>query len=228
MTTILKSSGSPTNTTRAASFGKTCTTIECEVTHPTIGDSVIAEDVTLVLNDSYFKSGRVIIPLSDAALEEYKHKKGKTMKQTPVVQTSIIIIPKDEAPRGSTITERWTLIVAEVTQACYKTGIVRTPHCWVTKLAIVNWPLFRDIIARHTLESKPHEFDEMVGKLWRSTRGLKTPRLGEDDEDDEEIKAVWKMASQNSRKLRNRTSYIKQSANYWNEHLGFTEVSVEQ
>ena len=228
MTTILKSSGSPTNTTRAASFGKTCTTIECEVTHPTIGDSVIVEDGTLVLNDSYFKSGRVIIPLSDAALEEYKHKKGKTMKQTPVVQTSIIIIPKDEASRGSTIMERWKLIVAEVTQACYKTGIVRTPHCWITKLAIVNWPLFRDIIARHTLESKPHEFDEMVGKLWRSTRGLKTPRLGEDDEDDEEIKAVWKMASQNSRKLRNRTSYIKQSANYWNEHLGFTEVSVEQ
>ena len=228
MTTILKSSGSPTNTTRVASFGNTCTTIECEVTHPTIGDSVIVEDGTLVLNDSYFKSGRVIIPLSDAALEEYKHKKGKTMKQTPVVQTSIIIIPKDEAPRGSTITERWTLIVAEATQACYERGIVRTPHCWITKLAIVNWPLFLDIIARHTLESKPHEFDEMVGKLWRSTRGLKTPRLGEDDEDDEEIKAVWKMASQNSRKLRNRTSYIKQSANYWNEHLGFTEGSVEQ
>jgi hypothetical protein len=165
--------------------------------------------------------------LSDAALEEYKHKKGKTMKQTPVVQTSIIIIPKDEAPRGSTITERWTLIVAEVTQACYKTGIVRTPHCWITKLAIVNWPLFRDIIARHTLESKPHEFDEMVGKLWRSTRGLKTPRLGEDDEDDEEIKAVWKMASQNSRKLRNRQSFIKCSADSWNHRLGFAEVSVE-
>ena len=230
MTSILKSSSSPTNTTRTTSFAKVDSSFECEITGPSVEKCVKIKGDELVINEDYFESGRITIQLDDDTVQEYKGKKGKTMKQTPVVGTRIIIIPKDDVPEGSTLTERWNLIAIKAKKACREKGVVRIPSCWVTTLSALDWALFQEIIAEHTLESKPHEFDEWMGKLWRSTRGLKAPRLCEDDEDTDEIKAVWKMASQNARRLRNRHSFIKRSAEYWNEmhHFGDFGITVEQ
>jgi len=230
MTSILKSSGSPTNTTRTTSFGNARTTIECEITGPSVEKCVMIEGDELVINEDYFESGRFTIQLDDDTVQEYKGKKGKTMKQTPVVGTRIIIIPKEVNRESATLAERWNLIAIKAKKACREKGVVRIPSCWVTTLSALDWALFQEIIAEHTLESKPHEFDEWMGKLWRSTRGLKAPRLCEDDEDTDEIKAVWKMASQNARRLRNRQSFIKRSAEYWNEmyHFGDFGITVEQ
>ena len=223
LTSILKSTSSPKNTSHSTTFIKGGATFECETTDLIIDNAVVIKDGELVINDAYFDVSPTTFIVPPSHIDTYKHKKGKTMKNTPQVSTRVIIIPKDAKPEGPTIAERWKLIVKEAEQFCTDNG-VRPSHtqCRVITMSIINWKEFEELIARHTLISKPQEFDGWMGKLWINQYGLRAPRLEENDDDDEDIITLWKIAKTNSLRYTNRCSLIKQTADYWNKKYIWT------
>jgi hypothetical protein len=184
-----------------------------------------------------FGSGDVLTCDLTSYLTKYT---GKTFKKTPEVECKVVVIPKDkDIEVGETLTERWQKMQVDAKEELNRlsAGSASKTSDWVGTLMRKDWGAFLVIVRKYTLDSKPHEWDEWVGRNWRTMHGNKerhdeigvsggkvtgrwilVPKdqlVGMPMEQEVTVEEVWRVAAANRLKL-SRQSGFKRSAHSWN------------
>ena len=169
--------------------------------------------------------------LSPADLDTYS---GKTLVKTPAVVCNVILVPKErEVVVGVTLAERWNKMQtdSEIKLAKLYPEKDFITSDWVGTLMRMNWDAFLEIVGKYTLESKPHEWDEWVGRNWRNLHGKgkrpdenkvsggkvvgnwtiapKDQYVGTPPVSEITVERAWEIAKTNSLALEKRSGYKK-------------------